>query len=367
MNNAPDALGAFTFLSDNIPSWITSSNELNAQIAAKQQEYERRPTTKQKHSSNGSIRPGGGEEQNPFEMEVLQISSVNPTLDNTNHTLPPTPKPETPGNTTSKQMFANARRKRKSATKSVMSGASGPQKYRMKEMVVVYYDSTVQEAFEALVRNIGVARNCLRKGKMAAMMKAGLTLPSLRSFGGADRGHASTADYKSTRPQAPSNLSGKAPPFRTARTAPQTENRGSPFDSCDKELETAQSLCEIAAHQFLRDGDCSAEILRAKECFDKALEIAVAEVARLQEEADKEKAEAEQQEQEKRDEDESMLQQQREVVSMLTSQDKADDVTTVNEIKHTAPAMIEIDDGSDESEPEIDLMAFRSARQRARV
>lgn len=37
------------------------------------------------------------------------------------------------------------------------------------------------------------------------------------------------------------------------------------FDELDKSLESVQSMCEHAAHQFLRDGDCSDEIVNIKD------------------------------------------------------------------------------------------------------
>jgi hypothetical protein len=37
------------------------------------------------------------------------------------------------------------------------------------------------------------------------------------------------------------------------------------FDELDKNLESVQSMCEHAAHQFLRDGDCSDEVVKIKD------------------------------------------------------------------------------------------------------
>lgn len=37
------------------------------------------------------------------------------------------------------------------------------------------------------------------------------------------------------------------------------------FDELDKSLESVQSMCEHAAHQFLRDGDCSDEVVKIKD------------------------------------------------------------------------------------------------------
>lgn len=45
----------------------------------------------------------------------------------------------------------------------------------------------------------------------------------------------------------------------------ETKQKSSILDELDKSLELVQSMCEHAAHQFLRDGDCSDEIVNIKE------------------------------------------------------------------------------------------------------
>ncbi|KAJ4389903.1 hypothetical protein N0V93_007375 [Gnomoniopsis smithogilvyi] len=47
--------------------------------------------------------------------------------------------------------------------------------------------------------------------------------------------------------------------------ASDTKEQPSILDKLDKSLEIVQSMCEHAAHQFLRDGDCSDEIVNIKE------------------------------------------------------------------------------------------------------
>ena len=59
------------------------------------------------------------------------------------------------------------------------------------------------------------------------------------------------------------------------------------FDELDKGLEWCQSQCEHAAHQFLRDGECSQEIENIKRKLDEVKERAKKEMERLKnEEAD---------------------------------------------------------------------------------
>ena len=56
------------------------------------------------------------------------------------------------------------------------------------------------------------------------------------------------------------------------------------FDELDKRLEWCLSQCEHAAHQFLRDGECSQEIENIKRKLDEVKESAKKEVERLKNE-----------------------------------------------------------------------------------
>lgn len=54
------------------------------------------------------------------------------------------------------------------------------------------------------------------------------------------------------------------------------------FDELDKGLEWSQGQCERAAHQFLRDGECSMEIENIKRKLAEVTEKAEKEVGRLE-------------------------------------------------------------------------------------
>lgn len=53
------------------------------------------------------------------------------------------------------------------------------------------------------------------------------------------------------------------------------------FDELDKGLEFVQSMCEHAAHQFLRDGDCTDEIVKIRDRLNETKEKADREMERL--------------------------------------------------------------------------------------
>lgn len=59
------------------------------------------------------------------------------------------------------------------------------------------------------------------------------------------------------------------------------------FDKADGFLDKAQSLCERAAHQVLRDGDCALEINNAKEHLANARKVSEAELPALRKRAEK--------------------------------------------------------------------------------
>ncbi|KAF2493821.1 hypothetical protein BU16DRAFT_464404 [Lophium mytilinum] len=131
-------------------------------------------------------------------------------------------------------------------------------------MIVVWYDSEVQKAFEALVRCIGTGRNLLRKGKMAAKMDALAEMANSFDDDGDDDDPTAKIGYKPRVSVMPN--------FRSTRRmggpgGPAGEDSGAKFDTVDKELEKAQSLCERGAHQFLRDGDCRTELNAVRQHF----------------------------------------------------------------------------------------------------
>jgi hypothetical protein len=173
-------------------------------------------------------------------------------------------------------------------------------------MIIVYYDSAVQTAFEDLVKFVSGSRNAMRKGKMAAKMaemrkaaerevdqdgdddedEEAPTLLGPQSIITAGKDGQLTRGLTTTSgstlaggpgiPQLryPSMRMGQIRDLRnmdnfglTMSVANFRGSRGSGmdgkpdiFDELDKALEWCQSQCEHAAHQFLRDGECSTEI-----------------------------------------------------------------------------------------------------------
>jgi len=338
-----DALSSFAFLTDHLPLWMSDANTLNSHTTRKQKEFaaefSRLAKTQHPRSKHSSTKSLGSKEDH-------QLSDIAPKA--TGDVNPPQ---HTPLELASNQVFGTARRKRKVETNSAHSRASGTQRYRTRPMVVVWYDSDVQEGFENLVRNIAGARNNLRKGRMSAAMKNGFQLPSLRStpstaqnimsaLPDVDSGLRSTILMPGAKPSAT-----QTPPGNLSENA---------FDKADKELEGAQMLCEKAAHQFLRDGDCQLELQGIKQRFEAALAIGKLERGKLERE---------------KLEEERMNEELEQVGDVIKEEDSLSngnvvDVSLPKPLHPVAmdPTSIEVDDNSDAESIEIDISAFRAAR-----
>lgn len=198
-------------------------------------------------------------------------------------------------------------------------------------MIIVYYDSTVQTAFEELVKNVSGSRNSMRKGKMAAkmaemrraaeyevgqeededgedvdgmngMFSSGNLIAARRKVDVGKHGQSREdgemampkLNFVSTRQMGPPRGAPKIDNFGTTwgvGMLPGQTNRGghaggvpSIFDRLDKGLEWCQGHCEHAAHQFLRDGECGNEIDNIKKRLLEVRDVAAEEVEKLKEE-----------------------------------------------------------------------------------
>lgn len=207
-------------------------------------------------------------------------------------------------------------------------------------MIIVYYDSAIQAAFESLVRSIASARNNLRKGKTAVSFKA-----RMASLGMDETLFANPADLAILDPKMMRSRF-----HRSNQHAPPAEYVPA-FEEADRHLEAAQSLCEVAAHQFLRDGDCSDEIEGTKMRFKDCLGVAQREADILRQQ----KSHGESQESVA-----DVKPDERGVVAL----DEKVDLTAVKAATYADVGTIEVDhDDSDVSSVHIDLPALRRARR----
>ncbi|KAK4172972.1 hypothetical protein QBC36DRAFT_65010 [Triangularia setosa] len=216
------------------------------------------------------------------------------------------------------QARARATLRKRQRTDSVISADGGPPKYRTRSMIIVYYDSYVQIFFEELVKFVSASRNMMRKAKMAAKVAqikrlAELDMPDddedkKNDGAGNDLTPASGNGAIEAAPASPSGdaeeipalqyvstrrLMGGGPSAMMAARAAMGRNYGRAgprgnitlgpdgkplqsdvYDELDKGLEFVQSMCEHAAHQFLRDGDCGEEVSKIKQRLRETKELA---------------------------------------------------------------------------------------------
>lgn len=135
--------------------------------------------------------------------------------------------------------------------------------------------------------------------------------------------------------------------------------KDSPFDFADKQLELAHALCETAAYQVLRSGDCGTELDGVEEKFKMLLEAAINEVDRIM-------AEKKQQEEHEQKQQDGTAE---EGPPKPPPTPSAARLAMVAAIAANKPSMatagtIEVDDNSSLSAESIDITAFRSTRIR---
>ncbi|RYP55039.1 hypothetical protein DL768_000355 [Monosporascus sp. mg162] len=247
------------------------------------------------------------------------------------------PKPESPKSTSSTiqrqtrearmaaQKRARAVVRKRQKTDSVVSMEDGAIKYRSRAMIIVYYDSYVQSFFEELVKFVSASRNLMRKAKMAARVAEIKRLAELEmpdddenddgdGFRPGDGMIAADPRFSTPRPQdgGAGELRPRFPTTRQMGLVPrnvpmsmmqrrgmrpgmagasslsgglgQFNEKGDVYDDLDKGLDSVQSMCERAAHQFLRDGDCSEEVEKIKDHLARTKDLADKEMERIRKE-----------------------------------------------------------------------------------
>lgn len=347
---------ALNSLSTSIPEWNQKLDELNSQIALRQIELARigtendRPSTQslKNKGSTESLRPRDGEEED-VDFDIPQSFDPSPKSNTNDPTSNPnTQSPACVTNPLSNHRLSHIEMSRKPSvnkpiqsrvgqrkrkTESMASAESQTPKYRTRSMIIVYYDSAVQTAFEDLVKFVSASRNSMRKGKMNAKMEAMRRAaekevedePEEDRLIPSNRALEKEQKSGSARAQASNVISGTAVPAMeigdadseevdlTPMKFASTRNRGPPmgygirsrmgagmmgnarsaagsygvndiFDDLDKGLEWCQGQCERAAHQFLRDGDCNDEIEGIKKRFLTVKKEAEQEMEKLKKE-----------------------------------------------------------------------------------
>ena len=254
-----DAVSSFVHLTDNIPSWLERLAALSNHAAEKNSEFVADYAKIVSQIRPKRVKSPSLQSIHSNVEESVHLSQIDPQNENTLPT-PPAPILINPLEAGNKYLYAQAQKKRKPGS-SVRSGASGPQKFRNKNQVVIYYDSHMQTELDAMVKAVGVARNNLRKGRNALNASQKFPLPTLSRRHDSSSLNPSAANIRSQSISRPV-LSGKYN-LRSSTQSPAKDDEAC-FVDVDKMLETVQGLYETAAHQFLRDGDCKTELDSAR-------------------------------------------------------------------------------------------------------
>ena len=319
-----NSLGAFAYLSENLPAWISELADLTSHTAVKRQEYvdayrrEVQPTTPRRRKS-GSIRS-----TQPVVDPLPPSSSVVATRA-ADSTPAPTAVPSAHG----------IPRKRKCEEADLTdpderSVAGAMSKTNPRCNVIIHYDGHTQKVLEEMVRGVGIARSYLRRGKMAQSPE-GIGL-----LGRTKRLADSPASLLSRSND--SLLSG-------VRRARSRQFPDSPFDLADRQLEVVHGLCENAAYQVLRAGECTKELRSVEEKLNSLLRMSMAEVSRLSE----------------RNPSPVAVKQPMPMPAPLSKP-----TPPVETDQFQTPGPIEVDDASSVSVESIDIAAFRTRLSRHR-
>ncbi|KAK3337920.1 hypothetical protein B0H65DRAFT_307532 [Neurospora tetraspora] len=329
-----------------IPDWLHRLDELNGQIEQRQQELAQLTESKPSSPGREPGSPSRKSLRNKGSTESLRPKdepSAHPNYKEDETTDKRPTSPQTPGSpgalqrTTSQvraagQAKARATLRKRQRTDSVMSAenADKPPKYRSRSMIIVYYDSYVQSFFEELVKFVSASRNMMRKAKMAAKVAQIKRLAELNTPPDDDDNGGDAANGELVPdPKAVNNIDASAAALaaenldpvqamlaaRRARDqvrmlaqgggvranplagirmsaamgragARQPPQGAGPdvYDALDNGLEFVQSMCEHAAHQFLRDGDCGEEVTKIKQRLSQTKDLASKEMERVRRE-----------------------------------------------------------------------------------
>jgi hypothetical protein len=273
-----DALASFVYLTDHLPTWLAQIDTLATHVLAKREEFTAEYKRLLEHARPKRKKTESVTSLQPDDRQVSVGSQRDHTSASYTWKLPRRTEisPLEPAN---KYLFANARRGKRRRGTSFRSGSSGPQTFRNQHQVIIYYDSSLQNDFERLVKDIATARNNLRKGKQTRALERGLRLPSVDK-GQHDLRMRSLATTSPLKSHSFTNITTE-PKLLLNDTPPDDD---ASFTEVAKNLEAAQSLCETAAHQFLRDGDCISEIDQIRAHFESVLQVAKAHAKALEQE-----------------------------------------------------------------------------------
>lgn len=297
------AMDALKNISSNVPDWLQRLGELSGQIEQRQKELaalgqaDKSRSVRNRGSNESLLRKDDDEVAHPNARQddvvpdsaygsEQALGSTGAAATQANPVVTSTElKQQTKHAMAVAQAHARAQVRKRHRSQSIVSVEGNPAAYRSRSMIIVYYDSYVESFFEELVKFVSASRNLMRKAKMAAKVAQIKRLAELDNHDDDDDDDddpdAPPRPLPSIRYLSAARSSAMSPVFarRGARGAGAEANDF--YDKLDKGLEYVQSMCERAAHQFLRDGDCNEEIGNISRRLGETKELAGKEMERI--------------------------------------------------------------------------------------
>jgi hypothetical protein len=346
-----DALASFRSLLEQVPGWITGLESILDNATKRQSDilFVNQPadsdrTLVRKVSKSSSLKSKRSRKEEPVEMSAVNDTPRLRTPPTTPTPIPTLLRPQLPHMTESDALRLSQRKRK---TFSACSGdTSGPSKFRSRALVVVYYDGDIQKSLTRIVQEFSSCRNDIRKSKMAA--KVDMLSRS---------GSSSSASDSSVGEETVKSIGSFA--YRTTRLRPQDSSpTGKPegseaLEKVDGLLEKSQNLCEHAAHQVLRDGDCASELSRVKKLLEEAKSSAELELPAL------EKLAAEAEERQRRIEARQRLEKSRQPPPRPADSEKIELLSRQPSHDPFEVDEIEVDDDDDDSDEEFEMAALK--------
>ncbi|OLN95755.1 hypothetical protein CCHL11_02711 [Colletotrichum chlorophyti] len=308
VNNVPDWLQRLDELGDKIEERQTHLAALDLEKSAaksirnrgsteslrpKDENAGPAPVTDELSTDASNAKPPANTEA-PLQDESTPVKQPTSPSSGTPSAL----RKQTEGVMAKAQAHARAVVERQQRSDSVVSAEEGaPPQYRSRKKVNVYYDSFVQVFFSELVKFVSGSRNLMRKAKMAAKVAqirrlAEVEVPDDGDASGDLTPDASAAAgtsdalpslrYMSKRRMGPSARTSGRP--HAGDGGQSLMNDSNPYDQLETHLEYVHHASERAAHQFLRNGDCSEDVRDIQRRLVQAKEVADKEMERIQRE-----------------------------------------------------------------------------------
>lgn len=354
-----DALNSFRYLLEKVPDWIADLQNILDNTTQRQNEllFANQPTDPAELpageiSAKASSLTAGRLNEHPPE-EATAVETDDHIKEDHAETATPTPallRPQIPHMTES-DVLRLSQRKRKTFS-ACSRDESGPSKYRSRSLAVVYYDGDVQSRFADLVRAFNYCRNDIRRSKLSARVDT-LARSGSSSSGSISGGSVGEDTTKSVGTYKTARM--RLQEVTAEKVLDGNDALREALDKVDGLLEKSQSLCEHAAYQVLRDGDCALEVTQAKQSLEQAKFSAEQELPGLEKLA----ADAEER---------RITNEERQRAERLKQPPTPPESEKLEIISPLTPTMrqgplevdeIEVDDDEDETDAELEMVALK--------